>query len=90
MGCSFSNGLITGARAEVTLCPGGGGGPDLNNPTRRNQRRVGVGEQVFYLFVREIASVQADLRHLDRRVFEDREDLLEGLILQAGANHPSL
>jgi len=33
-------------------------GPDLNNPTRRNQRRVGVGEQVFYLFVREISAVQ--------------------------------
>jgi hypothetical protein len=33
-------------------------GPYLNNPTRRNQRRVGVGEQVFYLFVREIAAVQ--------------------------------
>ena len=65
-----------------------GGG--FRDAAGRDERRVGLAEEFFYLSVGEGAAVQADFRHLDRGVREDLEDLLEGLILQAGANHPSL
>ena len=51
---------------------------------------VGLAEEFGNLFVREGTAVQADFRHLDRRVREDLQDLSVGLILQADANHPGL
>ncbi len=60
------------------------------NAAGGDERGVGLAEELFNLVVREVAAVEADLRHFDRGVFEDREDLLEGLMLQAGANHPGL
>ena len=65
-----------------------GGG--FRDAAGRDERRVGLAEEFFYLSVGEGAAIQADFRHLDRGVREDLENLLEGLILQAGANHPSL
>ena len=59
-------------------------------PAGRDERGVGFAEEFFDLLVREGTEVQADFRHLDRRVLEDFEDLRVGLILQAGANHPGL
>ena len=51
---------------------------------------VGLAEESGNLFVGEGTAVQADFRHLDRRVREDLQDLSVGLILQADANHPGL
>ena len=60
---------------------------EAGDPARRDERHVGLREELFDLLLVQVAEVQPDLRHLHFPAFQDLEDLFQRLALYGCTNH---